>query len=223
MPEDENTVTLFDLYKQSKVNRFYFLEEKKRKWLNCESERKKKDLIVELIQLEPSHLAEDWVLDQIIKMMKDRQNNLDYIQAAFVAKGRRSELTESQRGNLAKTSFLSHQIDAKKKGGGSQAAAIREIVLQSDDDNLPEQAEKAFEQRLKRYRKALDKRELPYPYYGLDCVECDEGNEKQRIEFYIFDKPVTNANGLALFGNTTISIPTKKKSKMFIPFQPPAK
>jgi hypothetical protein len=60
---------------------------------------------------------------------------------------------------------------------------------------------------------------LPFPYYGLDFIEYDEGNENQRIEFYIFDKPVTYEND-ALFVNTKISIPTKKKSKMFIPFQP---
>ncbi|MBL7203251.1 MAG: hypothetical protein ISS63_02810 [Desulfobacteraceae bacterium] len=226
MPKKTNgassTKSLFDLYKQSKVNRFNFLQKKKQEFLNCTSERKRKNLIVELIQLEPSHLAEDWILDQVIKMMKDRQNNIDYLQAAFISRGKRAELTENQRDTLAKTSFLSHKISQMAEKKGSQIAAIRSIVLESDDDALPEQAEKAIEQKLKRYRKALDNRELPFPYYGLDFIECDEGNENQRIEFYIFDKPIIYKSH-ALFGSTKISIPAKKKSKMFIPFQPSTK
>lgn len=201
-----------ELFKKSVTNRFNFLEAKKKEWLDLKSERKKKDLIVELIQLRPSHLAVDWILDQVIKWMKDRQNNINYINSAFIAKGKREELTEKQRNNLARTSFESHNITMVAGKTGSRAKAIRKIVLASEDDSLPEQPEKAIEQKLKRYRKALSCRILPFPYYGLDCLEVDKGNENHRIEFYIFNKPVILAEH-AFFGNTTFSIPLKNSTK----------
>ena len=71
----------------------------KKEWLDLKSERKKKDLIVELIQLEPSHLAVDWILDQVIKWMKDHEKNKDYLSEAFISKGVRNTLTEKQREN----------------------------------------------------------------------------------------------------------------------------
>jgi hypothetical protein len=198
-----------ELFKQSIQNRFNFLEAKKREWLDLKSESKKKKLIVELIQLDPSHLAEDWILDQVIKWMKDRKGNIDYIHEAFIAKGNRGELTENQRNNLAKTSFEFHKINrAVQKTGSSRAKAIREIVLKSDDDDLPEQPEKAIEQKLKRYRKALDGRVLPFPYYGKDFLEVDKGNENHRIDFYIFNKPITYGDGI-YFADTVISYPFK--------------
>lgn len=198
----------FKLFNQSIENRFNFLEQKKREWLALKSERKKKSLIVELVQLEPSHLAEDWILDQVIKWLKDRQNNIDYINAAFIAKGQRAELTETQRDNLAQTTFLWHNISKTAEKAGSQIEAIRKLVLASDDDNLPEQTEKAIEQKLKRYRKALSNRGLPFPYYGLDFIEVDKGNENHRIEFHLFNKPIV-IDGHAFFGGTTLSYPLK--------------
>ena len=227
MPKQKNNMkTLFDLYRESKVNRFHFLEKKKQEFLAYTSDHKRKNLIAELIQFEPSHLAEDWILDQVIKMMKDRQNNLDYLQAAFISKGKRDELTKTQRDNLAKTSFLSHKIDKMSENKTiHKKQAISRLVAdlpESEDSNQPEQPVEAIEQRLKRYKKTLDKRTLPFPYYGLDFIERDEGTENQRIEFYIFDKPITY-EGHALFGSTTISIPARKTSTMFIPFEPPKK
>lgn len=200
-----------ELFNQSIINRFNFLETKKREF-DLKSERKKKNLIVELIQLESSHLAEDWILNQVIKWLKDRQKNIDYINAAFIAKGKRQELTEKQHDNLAKTSFMWHNIQKTAEKTSSRAWAIRELVLSSDDDSLPKQAEKSIEQKLKRYRKALNTRTLPFPYYGLDFIEVDKGNENHRIEFHIFNKPVI-ADGSAFFGNTIISCPVKKSAK----------
>ena len=214
--------TLFDLYKESKVNRFRFLEKKKRDFIECTSGRKQKNLIAELIRLEPSHLAEGWILDQVIKMLKDQQENIDYLQAAFISKGKRAALTEAQRDNLARASFLSHNINQRAEGKNTskKKAIIGHIfdLPESESSKLPEEPVEAIEQRLKRYRKALDKRSLPFPYYGLDCVEVDVGTKKQRVEFYLFDKPITY-EGHALFGNTTISIPVRKNSTMFIPFE----
>ena len=215
MPEQKNNMkTLFDLYRESKVNRFNFLEKKKQEFLDCTSDHKRKNLIAELIQLEPSHLAEDWILDQVIKMMKDRLNNIDYLQAAFIAKGKRNELTKTQRDNLAKTSFLSHKIDKISKNESihkiDAASRILADLPESEDSKLSDQPANAIMQRLKRYRKTLDKRTLPFPYYGLDFIEFDAGNDNHRVEYYIFDKPITY-QGHILFGSTKMSIPAPKE------------
>jgi len=220
--KDQGT-PLFELYKQSKVNRFHFLEQKKTEFFSCTSDHKRKKLIAELIQLEPTHLAEDWILDQVIKMLKDRPNNLEYIEEAFRAKGKRNELTKGQRDNLAKTSFLSHKIDKdaqKKRISKTKARRLWVADLpESEDNNLSEQPVEALTARLKRYRKALDKRALPFPYYGLDFLEVDEGTENHHLEFYTFNKPITLGDSSA-FGNAVYSIPLKNKTKMFIPLTP---
>ncbi len=199
------------LYKQSIKNRCDFLEKKKNEWTDCNSERQKKDLIVKLIQLDPSHLAEDWILDQIIKWMKNREENIDYLTEAFISRGCRDELTEKKQTNLAEKSFLNYKVRKLAEKKGTQAAAIRTMVLNSEDDNLPEDAEMAIIQKLKRYRKAIASRALPYPYYGKDVVIFDEGTDQQRIEFYLYNKPIT-FNGHAYFGNTKITYPIKEKS-----------
>ena len=99
-----------EVFKKSIENRKNFLDQKKSEWLSCDSELQKKNIIVELIQLEPSHLAEDWILDQVIKWMKEREENIDYLNAAFIARGKRDELTEKRRENLARASFIDHKI-----------------------------------------------------------------------------------------------------------------
>ena len=205
----KKTVAIEDLLRQSIINRQNFLEAKKKGWLNCESERKKKKLIVELIQLEPSHLAEDWILDQVIKWMKARQKNIDYIEAAFIAKGKRNELTERQRDNLAKTSFFAHKISKTAEERGSKRAAI--VWLIPDLPKSEQQSVGAIEQKLKAYRKNLNRRILPFPYYGLDVIEYDRGNENHRVEFYFFNKPATLGDR-TIFGTTKFSYPLVKKS-----------
>jgi hypothetical protein len=205
-----------EVFKTSIENRHNFLEQKKREWVECKSDRKKKKIIVELIQLEPSHLAEDWILDQVIKWMKEpdmkeREKNIDYLKSAFIAHGLRDEITEKQRENLAKACFIDHKIKKMSREEKiSQMDAIRKWAVFSEDDTLPDEPETAIKQRLKRYRKALDKRALPFPYYGKDVIEIDRGNEHHRIEFLTFNKPGEVA-GQALFGDTKISMPVKKK------------
>ena len=203
---DKNTKELFQ---QSIQNRHEFLEEKFNELLNCKTERGKAKIIIELIQLEPSHLAEPWILDQVIKWMKDHEKNKDYLSEAFISKGVRNTLTEKQRENLAKTTFLYFKVKNLKIKKGSQDKAIREIVLNSKDETLTEQAETAIKQKLKRYRKKIDKRTLPWPYYGLDFVLIDKGTDQERLEFSLFNKPVTIGDA-AFFGNTTFTYPVKK-------------
>ena len=228
------------LFKQSIKNRRDFLEKKKNEWIDCNSERQKKDLIVKLIQLEPSHLAEDWILDQVIKWLKDRKNNLQYLEAAFMKKGKRNEM----QNNMAETFFLFNRIErVEKRENCSRRKAIEIYLLTEDEEQFLsdtvktilkeassgvnvapsekiqwaygdlEKVTNALEQRLKRFRKYLDKRTLPFPYYGLDVVEFDKGNEKERLEVYIDQKPLKSLDGkIALFGSLKMSFPLIKKT-----------
>jgi len=225
--EEKPPMALEEEFRLSVKNRLNFLKQKKREWSECESEREKKDIIVELIQLEPTHLAEDWILNQVINWMKDRQNNLDYLNAAFITKGKRDEITEKQRDDLAKAWFSYHKIEKIAEKKVHKIDAIRTVVMASKDDNfLPQDAafdlkiwlekqrkkEMAVKQKLKRYKKVLDARSLPYPYYGKDIAIVDYGNENYRIELFISNKPIV-ANGVAIFGDTKMSFPVKKKTK----------
>lgn len=203
-------MTIKEVFIESIKNRKIFLEQKKAEWLNCNSERKKKNIIVELIQLEPSHLAEDWILDQVIKWMKDREKNIDYLNAAFIASGQRDELTEKQREALAKASFIDHAIKKiSAEENITQMGAIRKWAAYSEDDLLPDEPETAIKQRLKRYRRAIDKRVLPYPYYGKDIIEVGRGSENHRIEIIFSNKPA-KIEGHAFFGDSKISFPMNK-------------
>lgn len=176
---------------QAKKNRQSFLEQKKQEFINASSEHERKQLIVELIQLEASHLAEDWVLDQVIKLLKEREKNLDFLKDAFIARGKRDENTEGQKHKMAEDFFLKLEVEAlSQEKRISKNESIRQFVLNSDENSLPvtgEDPENSIKQLLKRFDKKMKKLkegELPRPYYGKDCIEFDKGNELYRIEFY---------------------------------------
>jgi len=201
------------LFQESIQNRYDFLEKKKAEFLNCEKEKDKARVIIELIQIEPSHLAENWVLDQVIKWLKDFENTKDYLQDAFVSKGLRDTMTKDEREKMAENTFLYFKIkNIAENKQMKEIDAIRNYVIQSEDETLPEQAETAIKQRMKRYKNKLDTRMLPYPYYGKDCCLIDGGTPDERIEFYLKDKPITKGNSV-YFADSVISYPTKKATK----------
>jgi len=203
------TQTIKEEFIKACKNRQCYLEKKFKEWKNSKTERDKAKIIITLIQLEPSHLAEAWILDQVIKWMKNHEKNIDYLQEAFIVKGDRDILTKKQRENLARTTFLYFKLKNLTNEKGSQGKAIREFILNSEDEKLAEEPETALKQKLKRYRKKIDKRALPYPYYGLDCAITYNEEGQRCLEFYTFNKPIT-IKGVPIFGNTTIKYPIKK-------------
>jgi len=216
-----------EFLQQAAINRLNFLESKKREWIECPTQKEKNTMIAELIQLEPSHLAEPWIQDQVIKWLKDRENNFDYLEMAFLKKGKRTEVTEDQYNSRAKAFFLFNRIKKmNKKMGISFKRAVEKHFLDehlvlpeegsiefSDGVNV-EKFQKDVKARLQRYKrlsKIFYKKSLPYPYYGLDIVEMDEGTENHRYEIYIVG-PIEIAKSKTLFGKTTISFPITKKT-----------
>jgi hypothetical protein len=199
-----------ELFKESFINRKSFLEKKFNEWKNCKTERGKAKIIVNLIQIEPSHLAEPWILDQVINWMKEHDKNKEYLQEAFISKGDRDILTDRQRVNLAKTTFLDHKVKRlKTEKGCSEQRVIRDIVLNSKNEILTEDPEAAIKQELKRHRKKIGKNSLPWPYYGRDFIIKSDGEGGQYLEIPIKDKPI-EFSGHTLFGNTTFQFPIKK-------------
>jgi hypothetical protein len=205
----EKVTYISELFLEAIQNRKKFLDAKFKEWTNCKTERCKAKIIIKLIQLESSHLAEGWILNQVILWMKDFQKCKGYLEEAFISKGERGLLTERQRENLARATFENFKVKKLTDKVGSQAKAIREIICQSDDDDLPDEPETALKQKLKRYRKNIDKRTLPFPYYGLDIIESGRGTDQHEIELYIFNQPI-EIEGTVLFGNTKITFPLNK-------------
>ena len=216
-----------EFLQQAATNRINFLESKKREWLECPTQKGKNKIIVKLIQLEPSHLAEPWILDQAIKWLRDRKNNIDYLEMAFLKKGKRAEITKEKYDSRAEAFFLFNRIKKlNKKMGISFKRAVEKHFLDehlvlpeegsiefSDGVNV-EKFQKDVKARLQRYKrlsKILYKKSLPYPYYGIDIVEMDEGTENHRYEIYIVG-PIEIAKSKTLFGKTTLSFPLPKKT-----------
>ncbi len=215
-----------EFLRQAAINRTNFLKMKKREWLGCPTQDGKNTIIAELIHLEPSHLAEPWILDQVIKWLKDRVNNIDYLETAFLKKGKRAEVTEKQYSSRAEAFFLFNRI---KKLAKEQRISFKKAIekfLLSENLVLPEEGSiefsdsgnletfqkdrEALVKRYKRLSKILHERSLPFPYYGLDVVETDEGTEKHRCEVYLSGPGIVK--GQTVFGKTTMSFPITKKT-----------
>jgi hypothetical protein len=161
-----------ELVELSKANRSDFLQEKRSEWKNAATERDRAQIIIELIQLEPTHLFEPWILKQVVAWLMDRRSNIENLRSAFISKGLRDEPTDDQIKTLAKKAILSHTADEiAKKDGIPKERAYRKIVLGSADDNLPDDAEKAVKKRIMDYRAKVRSRKLPYPYFGKDIIE----------------------------------------------------
>jgi len=217
-----------EFLQQAAINRLNFLESKKREWLECPTQKEKNTMIAELIQLEASHLAEPWIQDQVIKWLKDRENNFDYLEMAFLKKGKRAEVTVNQYNSRAEAFFLFNRIkELATKQRISFKKATGEYLLgnlilpesggvEFSDAASEEKFQKDTEaliQKYKRFLKVIDKRTLPFPYYGLDVVEFDKGNENERLEVYIDQKPLKSLDGkIALFGSLKMSFPITKKT-----------
>jgi hypothetical protein len=200
--------------KESKVNRKKFLQPYKEKFKNIESrgklpykekfedtESKKKflkqlkkekaEIIIELIKLEPSHLAESWILWEIIDWMKN-YDCIDYLEEAFISQTGRDRKTPDKQDQVYFDFFLIQSVDdIIKKDGCTVKEACEELAQKQDSDpvgylpkwdlendyhNLAETIRQRYystdrNKYLKFCNERDKKRELmPYPYYGRDVI-----------------------------------------------------
>jgi len=130
--------------------------------------RKRAEIIIELIQLEPSHLSESWILREVIKWLRDH-NCKDYLERAFIQTGKRKPLTQKQLKKFSQRFHLANAIDQMvAKEGILHIQAFKKLALRCKNDNTPEQAELVIKKDYYRIKNELKERNVPYPYYGYD-------------------------------------------------------
>lgn len=133
-------------------------------------------IIVELIKLEPSHLDEDWIRDEIIDWLR-RRDRIDLVEEAFMHQTDRKQPTEREMEARSKDFHVAHAVDQLcKEKGIPKIAAFRELVLNWEDYNFFEfsedcqQPEGVIKKRYYDYRKRKKRDWLPYPYFGFDVA-----------------------------------------------------
>lgn len=169
---------------KSVENRVAYLEQRKSEWQESPTEKARFKIIVELIQLEPSHLWEPWIMGYVVIWQRNLNKYRDYIEKAFLGKGARPCKTPSQSAGRAKNMDLALDVEKiQAQDEVSRIDAIRKIVTDSEDDKLPEQAEKALEQRIKRLRQ--DPYPLSSPYYGRNVTKLPD-----RFLFRFYDSRI---------------------------------
>lgn len=157
------------------------------------------EIVIELIQLEPSHLTEPWILREVIEWLRDRDCR-GYLENAFVRKGKRKLLTKQQREKFWFYFGLKNLIDrmVSEKGITRSKAFERlgqELAIKlSESDNIPKdlQPELVIKKYYYGYKKYIDQEEflkdrnVPYPYWGYD-INIHEDGELER-EFILFEE-----------------------------------
>lgn len=145
--------------------------------------QKRVKIISQLIELEPSHISEPWIIKEVIYLLRDR-NSFDIIEEIFIKAPKRGTRTKNKKLNEARDFYVVNDIDkiiAEKNVSVREACSV--LALQEyekkeryyllwDTNDEGHDLEKAIRQV---YNKAKNPstRCLPWPYYGRD-VEVDE-------------------------------------------------
>jgi hypothetical protein len=218
--QSNQTRPVLDLISQSKENRAKFLAPYKEKYLDAKKrlheikflkyrgvltekqvreqdrdlrrvEQEISKIISYLIKLEPSHLSEPWILQQIIDWLREYKCR-DYIKEVFVNRTDRDQMTESKYRNMAYDLFLYERIEKiksdvlkrTKKKLPNEKAFEKFVYDQVEEPNpmfpMPLRAYgnsmRKFINRIGkiyyRHQKRLKNQSaLPFPYYGRDFDE----------------------------------------------------
>jgi hypothetical protein len=168
-----------------------FIEEAKAnrsKYLAPHKERFEKtgdpQIIVDLIQEEPSHLKVPWILWEVIKWLR-RHHCIDLVKEAFVVQGKRYRPTKRREMQGLRDYVLAATIDRIVEENGitrqeaycelanRQADNPRRSLPMWDATNLDHDLEGVIKKADRRYQKKKQRHDLPYPYYGLDVIDKD--------------------------------------------------
>jgi hypothetical protein len=174
------------IIKMAKTNRNKFLDRYKKRFKK-ENDRNRARIIIKLIQLEPSHLTEPWILREVIEWLRNHKKNKNYLKAAFVKKGKRMRLTTNEQIKLRKDFLLAQRIDQMAANEKiSKKSVFKEIALKIDADKMPEQAELSIKKDYFAFKEKMKNRDLPFPYYGCDIdVYEEDGQIKIEGELYM--------------------------------------
>jgi len=149
-------------------------EAKKETFRQKKVEKKIAALIGELIKLEPSHLAEPWILWEVIGWMNRRDCKV-FLQAAIMDEKGRNRRTKKQQKKLALDFFFIQKVDRLRKKRGCSIEKTCEILAESikgQEDPAGNLIKRYYKQR-NAYRQMCEQRDetrkvMPFPYYGRD-------------------------------------------------------
>ena len=175
-----------DYINEAKRNRENFLKPYLEKFDQAKTLKERAKIVIELIKLEPSHLDEVWIRDEVIDWL-GRYECMDYIEAAFMSqRGRRYRLTEKRANQIRRDHFLVKKIheivEEQQQIAGtkcSREVAFGILANQQEDtpnplyplwdgNNEGHQLDLVIKKAYKRHNRRLKERKLPIPYYGRD-------------------------------------------------------
>ena len=186
----EKIMTPQEVYAESIKNRKKFLAPYREKFEKAKDEKAKAKIISELIEIEPSHLSEPWIIKQVIAWLRDR-DFADFIEDIFVKAPKRKVTTEKQKNKYMSDYFLIKHIDEiiNDKGVSIREACrvLMNRIIHSDKryhyswDTENTKQKLDGEIILERYKYAKKKQNLqpkdypPYPYFGRDIEDEENG------------------------------------------------
>jgi hypothetical protein len=165
--------------KEARENRRKFLEPHKAEFARTRDPK----IIIDLIKLEPTHLEEPWIVQEVIRWLLD-EDSKDLIEAAFIRQTERQRPTAKGR----KDYFLVKKIDRiiREEGVSVREACKRLADMQPAEEEVDEKdprrafpmwkkvghdLEGVIRDKYRRLKKAEAGHDspLPRPYYGIDC------------------------------------------------------
>ena len=170
---------------KAKATREAFLKPYREKFEAAINSKAKAAVIVELIEIEPSHLSEPWIVNETIGWLRDCYECKNYIEDVFVKAPKRRAPTEKQRINNVKAFYLRSDIDriiGKHNCSVRKACSILMNELGDagkgdymgwDLTDASLDVESAIRDFYNRTKDNVKKIFPPYPYYGRDILETD--------------------------------------------------
>jgi len=175
----ETQKTIYEIKESYKGNYSDKLEERSRRIKKVEKDILK--IISELIKIEPSHLAERWILQQVTFWMREHER-IDFIDEIFIKQTNRNRPTEEEDRNFRKDALLYNRIEQLRKadraqgGKGRRLPAFKRLeelqglkpnpLYPQWSDSHEDQAlwlniQKAYYRHDRRTKTSI----LPFPYY----------------------------------------------------------
>lgn len=174
---------------RAKDNRRKYLESERVKFELSENKKKRAEQIIKLMKLEPSHILEPWIAEELIKWMRERDREYDLEKAFVLKKNRTGREIKRTRETIIRQFFLYEEIEricASNRNYTKKQAFFVLSELQADTPNplfpMHGQEDKDIEGLIKKdyfahQSRIRTGRFLPHPYWGLDVYESRENNE----------------------------------------------
>lgn len=172
-------------------NRKDFLAPYRKSFQKAKKPKERAKIIAKLIELEPSHLSEPWIIKEVIAWLRDR-NSFDYLEEIFIKAPKRGVRTEDQRRNAVRDFYVVNDIDkiiAEKNISVREACKLLALqgyekegqyylLWDTTDENydLEKAIRQVYNNAKKKPANLLENLYPPWPHYGRD-IEADENGE----------------------------------------------